>query len=53
MALTVVSLIANVVTVTLLVRQANRMPRFDDRVAALEVPLEKQTTPQQSQPNKQ
>lgn len=53
MALTVVSLMANLVTVTLLLRQERRMPELQDRVAALESLLGRQTTPQESPPNTQ
>lgn len=53
MALTVVSLMANSVTVAMLVRQEKRMPELQNRVAALEALLGKQTTPQQSQPHMQ
>jgi len=53
MALTLVSLFANLVTVTEPVRLANRRESLEHRVNALELLLGTQTKPQQSLQGKQ
>ena len=53
MVLTLVSLMADLITVTELVRLTNRRDSLELRVTALENLIARQTKPQQSPPNKQ
>ena len=53
MVLTVVSLMANLLTITVLVRLENRRDSLELRVTDLEHLLASQTTMHQSPPNKQ
>ena len=53
MVLTVVSLMANLLTITVLVRLENRRDSLELRVTDLEHLLASQTTAHQSPPNKQ